>query len=73
MKEQITIRLPAELKERLQHEADRRGVKKNITLRLEAKLHNELERMAEKTGLSITALIIVSIWWHFLMPQRKPL
>ena len=29
MKEQITIRLPAELKERLQHEADRRDVSFN--------------------------------------------
>ena len=61
-REQTTIRLPAELKERLQQEADRKG----ITLRLDINLYKELKIISEQTGLTISSLLIVAIWQNVL-------
>lgn len=61
-REQTTIRLPAELKERLQQEADR----KQITLRLDINLYKELKIISEQTGLTISSLLIVAIWQNVL-------
>lgn len=61
-REQTTIRLPAELKEKLQQEADR----KQITLRLDINLYKELKIISEQTGLTISSLLIVAIWQNVL-------
>lgn len=63
-KAQTTIRLPAELKEKLQQEADRKS--KPITLRLEIKLYNELKIISRQTGLTVSSLLIAAIWQKVL-------
>jgi len=61
-REKTTIRLPVELKERLQQEADR----KQITLLLDMNLYKELKIISEQTGLTISSLLIVAIWQNVL-------
>lgn len=63
-REQTTIRLPAELKEQLQKEAEEKS--KQITLRIETALYDELKTISEQTGLTITSLLIVAIWQNVL-------
>ena len=60
-REQTTIRLPAELKEKLQQEADLKKSRQS-TLRLETKLYNELKTISKQSGLTINSLLIVAIW-----------
>lgn len=45
--------------------------REQVTLRLADELHRELEIIGKETGLTITALLIISIWHSVLMPVRK--
>lgn len=42
------------------------------TIRLPDELHKELALIAEETGLTITALLIVAIWWNVLRLKNQP-
>jgi predicted DNA-binding protein len=64
MKEQTTIRLPSEMKEEIQREAE----EKRITIRMEPRLYNELNTISVQTGLTISALLKIAIWKRVLMP-----
>lgn len=70
-REQTTIRLPAELKNRLQQEAEIEPHKKQVTLRMPMELYKALEIISSQTGLTITSLLLVAIWRHILSQQRK--
>lgn len=66
-REQTTIRLPVELKEQLQQEAeDKKDYSHQTTLRIQTELHKELKIIASQTGLTVSSLLIVAIWWSVL-------
>ena len=46
-------------------------LKKQITLRIQSDLYDELEKIAEQTGLTITTLLIVSIFQSVLKLKRS--
>ena len=64
-KEQTTIRIPVELKKKLQQEADLKKARQT-TLRLETKLYNELKIIARQSGLTVSSLLIIAIWQKVL-------
>lgn len=69
-REQTTIRLPKELKEELQREADRKKqYSKQTTQRIQTELYEELKAIAKQTGLTVSSLLIVAIWWSVLKPE----
>lgn len=68
-REQTTIRLPHDLKDQIQREADRRGMPKQTTLRVQSTLYDNLKTIAEQMGLTVTSVLIVAIWWSVLKPK----
>ena len=69
MREQTTIRLPVELKKKIQRQADGNKRFKYITLRIPLELHQELEAMSNQTGMTVTSLLISAIWQNVLRPK----
>lgn len=61
-REQTTIRLPVDLKEKLQQEALEKNDTKLITLRIEKDLYEELKNISRQSGLTVTSVLIVAIW-----------
>ena len=70
-RKQTTIRLPAELKEKLQQEAEHERHKKQTTLRVPTELYIELALISAQTGLTVTSLLLVAIWQNILKLRRK--
>lgn len=69
-REQITIRLPEDLKEEIQKRAERNKYQKQTTIRLQEELYKELKLISEQTGLTITSLLVVAIWWSVLKTKH---
>lgn len=65
-REQTTIRLPVELKEKLQQEASIKEYTKPITLRIKKDLYEELKVISKQSGLTVTSVLIVAIWKNVL-------
>lgn len=64
-REQITPRLPVGLG----REAGKEKKSRQITLRIQEGLFHELKRVSNQMGLTVTALLIVTIWWNVLGPE----
>lgn len=43
--------------------------REQITIRLYKDLYDELVKISKQTGLSVTALIIVTVLWNVLKPK----
>lgn len=46
-----------------------KGEREQTTIRLPVELYNKLAEISKHTGLTVTALIIASIWWRVLKPK----
>lgn len=48
-------------------------MKEQTTIRLTREVYNELSIISKNMGLTVTALMIVAIWWNVLRLRKQQL
>lgn len=52
--------------------AKERLCREQTTIRLPGELHQELTAIAKQMGLTLTAVLLVAIWWSVLRLRGQP-